>query len=467
MARSPRCRAPTATAHNGASTRGLVHHWRLSTVAARTPDEHAVVLTQLLDLEGLDVVVGGDRDRDQLVGARGDVPAAQDGDALVPRRALRRARPRHQVGHAHPLREPEGGRRGPDRERRRRVRPVRRAERGRGPRHGDDVRRHLRGRRVPGRCDRPGGRDLLEALYAHAAALRAVELVEPRAVIGQSTEEAIQSGVLYGFAAQVDGMCARFTAVLGECTSIATGGLSSLIAPYTTLGPARRALAHAPRPADHLGAQRGDARERAAHLLRPRRLRPRRRGALRRARSRRGVRDHRSRSPAASCSCALRASSRSQTLRDSTGEVQLFGGAAWTGSFDAVRRAAHRGLGGRDRRGRADQGAASCRSRWRRSSCSPRPSSASGTSGSGSPTPTCATGTARPTCGRTRSRAPSSIAATRSCAPCASSSGAAASSRWRRRSSTPCPPGAPRSASRRTTTRSTPTCSCASRPSCG
>ena len=74
----------------------------------------------------------------------------------------------------------------------------------------------------------------MEALYAHAAALRAVELVEPRGVIGQSTEEAIQSGVLYGFAAQVDGMCARFTSVLGECTSIATGGLSSLIAPYTS-----------------------------------------------------------------------------------------------------------------------------------------------------------------------------------------------------------------------------------------
>src|ERR1700728_4407715 len=35
--------------------RGLTHHWRLSTVPARTPDEHAVLLTQLLDLEGLDI----------------------------------------------------------------------------------------------------------------------------------------------------------------------------------------------------------------------------------------------------------------------------------------------------------------------------------------------------------------------------------------------------------------------------
>ena len=41
-------RDPTAPA-------GLTHHWRLSTVPTRTPDEHAVLLTQLLDLEGLDI----------------------------------------------------------------------------------------------------------------------------------------------------------------------------------------------------------------------------------------------------------------------------------------------------------------------------------------------------------------------------------------------------------------------------
>jgi len=35
--------------------RGLAFHWRISTVAERTPDEHAMVLTQLLDLEGLDL----------------------------------------------------------------------------------------------------------------------------------------------------------------------------------------------------------------------------------------------------------------------------------------------------------------------------------------------------------------------------------------------------------------------------
>jgi len=39
----------------------------------------------------------------------------------------------------------------------------------------------------------------LEALYLQASALRSVELLEPRSVIGRSTVESIQSGVLYGF----------------------------------------------------------------------------------------------------------------------------------------------------------------------------------------------------------------------------------------------------------------------------
>ena len=78
----------------------------------------------------------------------------------------------------------------------------------------------------------PGVAISLDALFANAAALRRVELVEPRSVIGKSTVESIQSGALYGFAGQVDGLCRRFSAVLGEPTVVATGGLSELIAPY-------------------------------------------------------------------------------------------------------------------------------------------------------------------------------------------------------------------------------------------
>jgi type III pantothenate kinase len=78
----------------------------------------------------------------------------------------------------------------------------------------------------------PGVAISMEALFQHAAALRRVELVPPRAVIGRSTAESIQSGVLFGFAEQVDGMCRRFAEELGPATVVATGGLSELIAPH-------------------------------------------------------------------------------------------------------------------------------------------------------------------------------------------------------------------------------------------
>ncbi len=79
----------------------------------------------------------------------------------------------------------------------------------------------------------PGVAISLEALYQHAAALRRVEMVEPRHVIGRSTVESIESGTLYGFAAQVDGLARRFMQELGPSTVVATGGLSSLIAPHS------------------------------------------------------------------------------------------------------------------------------------------------------------------------------------------------------------------------------------------
>jgi type III pantothenate kinase len=80
----------------------------------------------------------------------------------------------------------------------------------------------------------PGVAISLEALYQHASALRSVELVEPRSVIGRSTAESIQSGVLLGFASQIDGMVTRIKAEIGEATVVATGGLAGVIAPFTT-----------------------------------------------------------------------------------------------------------------------------------------------------------------------------------------------------------------------------------------
>lgn len=80
----------------------------------------------------------------------------------------------------------------------------------------------------------PGIEISLDALFGRAAALRQVELVEPRSVIGKTTVESIQSGALYGYASLVDGMCERIGQQVGESTVISTGGLAGLIGPITT-----------------------------------------------------------------------------------------------------------------------------------------------------------------------------------------------------------------------------------------
>ncbi|MDO8309724.1 MAG: type III pantothenate kinase [Actinomycetota bacterium] len=78
----------------------------------------------------------------------------------------------------------------------------------------------------------PGIEISIEALAARAAQLRKVELVRPRSVIGKNTVEALQSGALYGFAGQVDGLVDRITDELGPVTAVvATGGLAPIVVP--------------------------------------------------------------------------------------------------------------------------------------------------------------------------------------------------------------------------------------------
>jgi type III pantothenate kinase len=78
----------------------------------------------------------------------------------------------------------------------------------------------------------PGAEISIDALYERAAKLPKVELAEPRALIGKSTVEAIRSGIVYGFAGQVDGIVGRLRAELGEGTTvIATGGLAAVLVP--------------------------------------------------------------------------------------------------------------------------------------------------------------------------------------------------------------------------------------------
>ena len=79
----------------------------------------------------------------------------------------------------------------------------------------------------------PGVEISLDALFSHAAMLRRVELVPPKNVIGKSTIEAIQSGVIYGYSGQIDALVDRFVEELGPSTVVATGGLAEVIVPLT------------------------------------------------------------------------------------------------------------------------------------------------------------------------------------------------------------------------------------------
>ncbi len=78
----------------------------------------------------------------------------------------------------------------------------------------------------------PGIEISLDALASRAAQLRKVELVAPRSVVGKNTVEALQSGALYGFAGQVDGLVDRIVEEIGDVSAvIATGGLAPIVVP--------------------------------------------------------------------------------------------------------------------------------------------------------------------------------------------------------------------------------------------
>ena len=85
----------------------------------------------------------------------------------------------------------------------------------------------------------PGIEISMDALFARAARLPKVPFVAPDRVISQTTTAALQSGLVYGFAGQVDAIVDRIRAELGapDAVVVATGGLADLIAPHTrTIG---------------------------------------------------------------------------------------------------------------------------------------------------------------------------------------------------------------------------------------
>ncbi|MFF8942651.1 MULTISPECIES: type III pantothenate kinase [unclassified Streptomyces] len=85
----------------------------------------------------------------------------------------------------------------------------------------------------------PGIEISVEALGVKAAMLRKIEVARPRSVIGKNTVEAMQSGIVYGFAGQVDGVVSRIARELADdpddVTVIATGGLAPMVLGESTV----------------------------------------------------------------------------------------------------------------------------------------------------------------------------------------------------------------------------------------
>src|SRR4051794_34438351 len=81
----------------------------------------------------------------------------------------------------------------------------------------------------------PGIEISMDALFARAARLPRVPFVAPERVISQTTTQALQSGLVYGFAGQVDSIVDRIREELGApgAPVVATGGLAELIAPHS------------------------------------------------------------------------------------------------------------------------------------------------------------------------------------------------------------------------------------------
>ncbi len=89
----------------------------------------------------------------------------------------------------------------------------------------------------------PGLQITADALFKRAAKLSQVEFIAPPNVIGRNTIHAIQSGLVFGYTGQIEGVIPRLKtemrrqdpSLTGHISVIGTGGLIGLIAPHTTL----------------------------------------------------------------------------------------------------------------------------------------------------------------------------------------------------------------------------------------
>ncbi|MDQ3630342.1 MAG: type III pantothenate kinase [Actinomycetota bacterium] len=212
----------------------LLEHWRFATVRSSTADELGAALRALLELRGI-----GLADLDGSI-ISSTVPQLEPEWIRMGRRYL---------GHdtlavgpglrtAMPIRIDNPRELGADRL----VNAVAAFDRVSGPVISVDFGTSVNYDVVSGRGEylggviAPGVEISLDALTTAGAKLQKIDLLAPRAAIGKSTVEAIRSGIIYGFAAQVDGIVTRLIEELGEeADAIATGGLAGHIVPFTTV----------------------------------------------------------------------------------------------------------------------------------------------------------------------------------------------------------------------------------------
>jgi type III pantothenate kinase len=211
----------------------LKHHWRLATVAERTSDEHALLLVELLRLVGIDI--RGDELTRHLDGIA--VSSSVPSVTMALREMAQRWFPvpfvviEPGVKTGMPILYDNPKEVGADRIANAvgaldlLAPPIIVVDLGTATTF-DVV---SAGGEYLGGAITPGIEISMDALFAAAAALRRVELVEPRHVIGKSTVESIQSGAVYGYVGLVDGLCRRIIDELGEARVVATGGLAGLI----------------------------------------------------------------------------------------------------------------------------------------------------------------------------------------------------------------------------------------------
>jgi type III pantothenate kinase len=210
----------------------LVEHWRFATVRTSTADELGAVLRNLLELRGL-----GLADLDASI-VSSTVPQLRPEWGAVGERYLRHdtiiVGPGIRSGMA--LRYDNPREIGPDRL----VNAVAAYEHFQGACIVVDFGTAVTYDPVSatgeylGGIIAPGVEISMEALTERAAALPKIDLTPPRSLIGKTTVDAIRSGIVYGFAGQVDAIVRRLRAELGEETeTIATGGLAGVIVPHT------------------------------------------------------------------------------------------------------------------------------------------------------------------------------------------------------------------------------------------